>query len=125
MIHFLTKKSRSTRQLFFYSSLFKKENFEARKSLKTYRESIKMCIKVKKGSVNILAYQFSNQAKASAFVHKYGETSTYKIAGVNGEQTNADNFHTAITGLLHVVGKDTDAATGMGRTISQDVEDVP
>lgn len=72
-----------------------------------------------------MAYQFSNQQKASAQIQKYGTSDTYKIAGVNGLQTNADNFHTAITGLLHVVGKDTDAATGMGRTISQDVEDVP
>lgn len=73
-----------------------------------------------------MSYQFSSQSKANAFVHKYDDVAaTYKIAGVNGSQTNADNFHTAMTGLLHVVGKDSDAATGMGRTISQDVEDVP
>lgn len=72
-----------------------------------------------------MAYQFSNQQKASAFIHKDGEATTYKIAGINGAQTNATNFHTALTGLLHVVGKDSDAAAGMGRTISQDVEDAP
>ena len=73
-----------------------------------------------------MSYQFSSQEKANAFVRKYDDASTtYKIAGVNGEQTSADNFHTAMAGLLHVVGKDSDAATGMGRTISQDVEDVP
>lgn len=72
-----------------------------------------------------MAYQFSNVKKANAYVLKEGTADTYKIAGVNGQQTNADNFHTAITGLLHVVGKDADAATGMGRTISQDVEDAP
>lgn len=72
-----------------------------------------------------MAYQFSSQTKANGYVHKYGETTTYKIAGVNGEQTNANNFHTAMAGLLHVVGKDNDVSTGIGRTISQDVEDVP
>ena len=72
-----------------------------------------------------MAYQFSSQQKANAYVHKYGDTTTYKIAGVNGAQTNADNFHTALAGLLHVVGKDSDVSAGMGRTISQDVEDVP
>lgn len=72
-----------------------------------------------------MAYQFSNAQKANAYVSKIGTTETYKIAGVNGEQTNATNFHTAMTGLLHVVGKDSDATAGMGRTISQDVEDAP
>lgn len=73
-----------------------------------------------------MAYQFSSQSKANAFVHKYDDVeATYKLAGVNGAQTNADNFHTAMTGLLHVVGKDNDASAGMGRTISQDVEVIP
>lgn len=73
-----------------------------------------------------MSYQFSSQKKANAYVHKYSDVATtYKIAGVNGEQTNADNFYTAMAGLLHVVGKDNDASAGMGRTISQDVEDVP
>lgn len=73
-----------------------------------------------------MAYQFSSQTKANAYVHKYEDVnSTYKIAGVNGAQTNADNFHTAMAGLLHVVGKDSDVSAGLGRTISQDVEDVP
>lgn len=72
-----------------------------------------------------MAYQFSNALKANAYVSKAGTADTYKIAGVNGRQTSADNFHTAITGLLHIVGKDSDAAAGMGRTIGQDVEDAP
>ncbi|MBQ3434416.1 MAG: hypothetical protein IJP68_07220 [Selenomonadaceae bacterium] len=72
-----------------------------------------------------MAYQFSNQQTANAFVMQSGTSDKYKIAGVNGMQTNADNFHTAISGLLHVVGKDSDAATGMGRAISQDVEEAP
>lgn len=72
-----------------------------------------------------MAYQFSNQQTANAFVMKAGTPDKYKIAGVNGMQTSAENFHTAISGLLHVVGKDSDAAAGMGRAISQDVEDAP
>ena len=73
-----------------------------------------------------MAYQFSSQTKANAYVHKYDDVAkTYKLAGVNGAQTNADNFHTAMAGLLHVVGKDNDVSAGMGRTISQDVEVAP
>lgn len=67
-----------------------------------------------------MAYVFSNQQKAKAFVQEIGRK--YNIAGINGEQTDANNFQTAIMGLLHVVGKDTDAA-GTGRTITQDVEE--
>lgn len=72
-----------------------------------------------------MAYQFSNVQKSSAYVTKAGTTDTYKIAGVNGLQTNATNFHTAMSGILHIVGKDSDAVAGMGRTISQDVEESP
>lgn len=71
-----------------------------------------------------MAYQFSAQKKASALVNKGdGTTNTYKIAGINGQQTSADNLHTAITGLLNVVGKN--ASDGLGRQITQDVEEVP
>ena len=69
-----------------------------------------------------MAYQFSNQQKAKAYIQETARK--YNLAGINGEQTNANNFHSAVMGLLHVVGKDTDAA-GMGRTISQDVEESP
>lgn len=72
-----------------------------------------------------MAYQFSNQTKANALIQRYGESTQYKIAGINGQQTNADNFVTAMTGLLHVVGKDNDAQAGLGRTITQDVEEYP
>lgn len=72
-----------------------------------------------------MAYQFTSGQKANAYILKEGTNDSYKIAGVNGQQTDAGQFHTAITGLLHVVGKDADAAAGMGRTINQDVEDVP
>lgn len=73
-----------------------------------------------------MSYQFSSQEKANAYVRKYDDASaTYKIAGINGEQVSADNFHTAMAGLLHVVGKDNDAATGLGRTISQELEELP
>lgn len=69
-----------------------------------------------------MAYQFSNQQKAKAYIQETARK--YNLAGINGEQTNANNFHTAVMGLLHVVGKDADAE-GMGRTISQDVEESP
>lgn len=70
-----------------------------------------------------MAYQFSAQKKASALVNKGdGTDNTYKIPGINGQQTSADNLHTAITGLLNVVGKSND---GLGRQITQDVEEVP
>jgi len=72
-----------------------------------------------------MAYQFSNQTKANAFFTKTGTTDVYKIAGVNGVQTNAENFHTAVVGLLTVVGKQSDVASGSGRTISQDLEESP
>lgn len=70
-------------------------------------------------------YQFSSQSKASAYVRRQDGNAKYKIAGVNGEQTNADNFHTAISGLLHVVGKDSDVEAGLWRSVSQEVEVVP
>lgn len=69
-----------------------------------------------------MAYQFSNQQNASANVYRYGTDDKFKIAGVNGEQTNATNFHTAITGLLNVVGLQ---EGGMERTITQEVEEAP
>lgn len=71
-----------------------------------------------------MAYQFSAQKKASALVNKGdGTANTFKIPGINGQQTSADNLHTAITGLLNVVGKTPN--DGLGRQITQDVEEVP
>lgn len=72
-----------------------------------------------------MAYQFSNLQDANATITRSGTSDTYKIAGINGQQTNATNFHTAITGLLHVVGKDSDVSAGLERTIKQDVEESP
>lgn len=69
-----------------------------------------------------MAYQFSNQQKASATVYRPNTTDKFKIAGVNGLQTNATNFHTAITGLLSTVGLSTQA---MERAITQEVEVSP
>lgn len=69
-----------------------------------------------------MAYQFSAIKKASATVYKYGTDDKFKLNGVNGQQTNADNFHTAITGLLTVVGLQ---GGDMERTITQDVEESP
>ncbi len=66
-----------------------------------------------------MAYVFANQQKAKAFIQETSKK--YNLAGINGEQTDANNFQTAIMGLLHVVGKDS-AAESTGRTITQDVE---
>lgn len=72
----------------------------------------------------ILAYQFANQLKSSAIIQVLGTGDKYKFAGLNGKQTNADNFQTAIMGLLHVVGKDTEVYK-TGREITQEVEELP
>lgn len=69
-----------------------------------------------------MAYQFSNQMKASANVYRPDTTDKFKVAGVNGAQTNATNFHTAMTGLLNTVGLTTQK---MERAITQDVEESP
>lgn len=69
-----------------------------------------------------MAYKFVNQQKASAIVHTAGTADTYKIAGVNGEQTSAENFRMAMSDLMGLVGKANDVEAGLGRTISQNVE---
>lgn len=69
-----------------------------------------------------MAYQFSAIQKASARVYKPNEEGSYKLAGVNGLQTNAGNFHTAITGLLGVVGL---TQQKLERDITQEVEESP
>lgn len=69
-----------------------------------------------------MAYQFSNALKATARVYKPNEEGKFTIAGVNGVQTDANNFHTAITGLLATVGL---TARTMERDITQEVEDLP
>lgn len=69
-----------------------------------------------------MAKQFSNQMKASANIYRPGTTDKFKLAGVNGQQTNADNFFTAMTGILGVVGLTTQK---MERGITQEVEDAP
>ena len=67
-----------------------------------------------------MAYQFVNQRKANAIITEVGNS--YKIAGVNGKQTSADNFNTAMNGLLRIVSKDSVTHT-KGRNITQDVEE--
>lgn len=69
-----------------------------------------------------MAYQFSNQKKASATVYRPETSDKFKMAGINGQQTSADNFHTAITGMLTVVGLQ---QNGMERSITQEVEVAP
>lgn len=69
-----------------------------------------------------MAYQFSAIQKASARVYRPDTTDSFKLAGVNGTQTNADNFHTAMTGLLTVVGL---SQRKLERDITQEVEEAP
>lgn len=69
-----------------------------------------------------MAYQFSNVQKASARIYRPNDEGKLTLAGVNGIQTNANNFHTAITGLMGVVGL---TASTMERDITQEVEDAP
>lgn len=72
-----------------------------------------------------VAYQFGNQQKASATIYNPvigAEATKLKLAGINGLQTNANNFHTAITGLMTVVGLTSDK---MERAITQEVEEAP
>lgn len=67
-----------------------------------------------------MAYQFVNQQKANAYVNE--DDGSFKIAGINGKQTNAGNFQISILALLNIVGK-AETYTGTGRTINQDVEE--
>lgn len=69
-----------------------------------------------------MAYQFSNQLKSSATIYRPGTTDKFKINGINGLQTNANNFHTALTGLLFTVGLQQGS---MERSITQEVEEAP
>lgn len=69
-----------------------------------------------------MAYQFSAIQKASARVYKPDTADSFKLAGVNGLQANATNFHTAITGLLTVVGL---TIQKLERDITQEVEEAP
>lgn len=75
-----------------------------------------------KRSENNMAYRFSAIQKAAARVYRPDTTDSFKLAGVNGQQTNAGNFHTAITGLLTVVGL---TQQKLERDITQEVEDAP
>lgn len=69
-----------------------------------------------------MAYQFGNLQKASATIYRPNTENKFKLAGVNGQQTNANNFYTAITGLLGVVGL---SQQKMERAITQEVEELP
>lgn len=69
-----------------------------------------------------MAYEFVNQEKSNAIIQVLGTGNKYKFAGLNGKQTDANNFQTAIMGLLHVVGKDTEVYK-TGRAITQEVEE--
>lgn len=69
-----------------------------------------------------MAYRFQNNRPASARIYRTTDDSNFKVAGINGEQTNAANFHTAITGLLNVIGL---SQRKLERDITQSVEDLP
>lgn len=69
-----------------------------------------------------MAYQFSAIRKAAARVYKPDVPESFKLPGVNGQQTNANNFHAALTGLLATVGLQ---ARGLERDITQEVEEAP
>ena len=67
-----------------------------------------------------MAYVFKNQPTATATITKYGSDTTVKIAGINGEQSNANNFQTAITDFVGIAGLTVGEAQ---RTINQSVEE--
>lgn len=69
-----------------------------------------------------MAWIFDNQQKAQAVITKLSDNKTFKIAGVNGKQTNAQNFAWAMAGLLGIVGKYQDAGN-TARIITQDVRE--
>lgn len=69
-----------------------------------------------------MAYQFTAEQGATAIIHRPNSDEKFKIQGVNGTQTNATNFHTAITGILGVVGLTT---ASLERDITQEVEVAP
>lgn len=69
-----------------------------------------------------MAYEFQNKMPATAKIYRPNEESSFKLAGVNGVQTNANNFHEAITGLLTVVGL---TPRALERDITQEVEESP
>lgn len=69
-----------------------------------------------------MAYQFNATQDASAIIHRPNTEEKLKLAGINGMQTNANNFHAAISGLMQVVGL---TASDLERNITQEVEEAP
>ncbi len=67
-------------------------------------------------------YQFTAEQGATAIIHRPNSDEKFKLQGINGVQTNANNFHTAITGILGVVGLTTST---LERDITQEVEEAP
>lgn len=70
-----------------------------------------------------MAYQFTALSGATAIIYRQGSNDKFSMKGINGVQTNANNFHTAITGLLTVVGLQN--SSKLERDITQEVEESP
>lgn len=69
-----------------------------------------------------MAYQFNATKDASAIIHHPNTDDKLKLAGINGMQTNANNFQAAISGLMQVVGLQ---MSDLERNITQEVEEAP
>lgn len=73
-----------------------------------------------------MAYSFKNQPTATAQIERNvagANGTTFKLAGINGEQTNANNFRTAIADFIGIGG--IGIASGneaLQRTLNQSVE---
>lgn len=66
-----------------------------------------------------MAYQFTNQATGQAKITDDLNT-TLSLKGINTQNDNADNFMSALTTLLDVVGWNINDAK---RIVTQDVEE--
>lgn len=80
----------------------------------------KINVQNREGGVH-LAQVFKNKPTATATVTRYAQGSagtTLKLAGINGEQTDAGNFSTAVTDFI-AIGGILPATNGLERNISQ------
>lgn len=69
-----------------------------------------------------MAYVFKNQPTATATIKVSGANNTFKLAGINGEQSDAGNFRTAITDFVGIAGINVaQESDGMQRNINQAV----
>lgn len=66
-----------------------------------------------------MAYKFVNQQIGKATVQQAGSTTIVSVAGINTKNENADQFHTAITMFVGIVGW---TIGDLSRVVTQDVE---